>query len=53
MKDLLPFNNAITIKDHLYSKTLKLIKAIKKTLGYRRSFLNLIVTKDQLAYKNL
>ena len=30
MKDLLPFNNTITIKDHLYSKTLKLTKAFKK-----------------------
>ena len=46
MKDLLPFNNTITIKDHLYSKTLKLTKAFKKTKGYQRSFLNLIVTKD-------
>ena len=44
MRDLLPFNNTITIKAHLYSKTLKLIKDCKKPLGYQRSFLNLIVT---------
>ena len=47
MKDQIPFKNSITrsIKDHLYSKNLKLIKD-------QISFKNVIVIQDQLAFIN-